>query len=378
MKTTSQLIDQIYAAALDPAGWSVALKSLQDFFQSLSIGIYSVDLHGQKATPLDLQNVDPDFVRTYIDQYIYDNPWIGIPELQVPGLIRTDSTLDQHLNSPGYYRSTEYFNEWMRPQDFIHSLGVNLLSCQGLLTKFYMYRPEQVGPFTRQELAHFKLVLGHMINAIEVGRRLEVRNAQVSDAMHLMDKLRFGTVFLDEQMRVLQVNRFAEELSRQLDGLKIVQGMIHAAHREDEKALTGMVEVAMEVHRGHDVKVPPAVRLRRSSGKRPLCVIALPLPRRSNPFLVRQASMVLVFADPELAPVVPGDDLQERYGLTANEARLAQYLVQGVDLRGAAAKVGISYEIARTYLKIIFQKTGTSRQPELIRLLVSEQVVLER
>lgn len=378
MKSTSQLIEQIYAAALNPADWPVALKSLQEQFACLSVGIYSVDTCCLDATPLDLRDVDPSYVRSYIDQFIYENPWTGIPQLQRPGLIRTDNMLDEYLRRPGYYRSTAYFNEWMKPQDFIHTLGTNLMSCQGVLTKLYMYRPAREGPYTRREIARFRLLLRHLVNAVEVARRLDMREAQIGGAIHFVDHLKFGAIFLDEHLHTVQANRFAEELFRCQDGLKVVQGMVTAVHRGDEKSLTGAIDAAAKAHRGESVDVPPIVSLRRTSGKRPLCVIALPLPRRPNPFFVSRAAVVLVVADPELEPVIPGEYLQQRYGLTVNEAKLAQYLVQGDELRAAADKVGLSYESARTYLKIIFQKTGTSRQPELIRVLVSDQVVIDR
>ena len=44
-------------------------------------------------------------------------------------------------------------------------------------------------------------------------------------------------------------------------------------------------------------------------------------------------------------------------------------------LREAAEINGVTYETARWHLKNIFQKTGTVRQSELIRLLLSEQAL---
>jgi DNA-binding CsgD family transcriptional regulator len=67
----------------------------------------------------------------------------------------------------------------------------------------------------------------------------------------------------------------------------------------------------------------------------------------------------------------PIDLLRCRFGLTPAEARLALQLVAGEALRSAAAKLGISYETARTELKNIFNKTGTCRQAELVIVLVT-------
>jgi len=80
---------------------------------------------------------------------------------------------------------------------------------------------------------------------------------------------------------------------------------------------------------------------------------------------------MLLIVDPE-APSRPDSGLLwTLYRLTPAEARLAQALLGGSGLRPAAAAAGMSYETARWYLKVLFQKTHTSRQAELVaRLLV--------
>ncbi len=68
-----------------------------------------------------------------------------------------------------------------------------------------------------------------------------------------------------------------------------------------------------------------------------------------------------------LAPPV----LQALYGLTAAEARLALGLAQGRGLDEMAAALGLSRHTVRTQLKQVFAKSGTRRQPELVRLLLT-------
>jgi DNA-binding CsgD family transcriptional regulator len=63
--------------------------------------------------------------------------------------------------------------------------------------------------------------------------------------------------------------------------------------------------------------------------------------------------------------------LRSHFGLTPAEARVALHLVAGETLRSAEVKLSISYETARTHLKNIFNKTGTSRQAELVIVIVT-------
>jgi DNA-binding CsgD family transcriptional regulator len=60
------------------------------------------------------------------------------------------------------------------------------------------------------------------------------------------------------------------------------------------------------------------------------------------------------------------DVLKTRFGLSPAEARLAALLFAGASLQSCAKALGIKYETARSYLKSVFQKTGTHRQAELV------------
>ena len=62
--------------------------------------------------------------------------------------------------------------------------------------------------------------------------------------------------------------------------------------------------------------------------------------------------------------------LRDRFRLTPSEARLALRLVTGESLRSAALALNVSYETARTALKVIFTKTGTHRQSELVIVIL--------
>jgi DNA-binding CsgD family transcriptional regulator len=63
------------------------------------------------------------------------------------------------------------------------------------------------------------------------------------------------------------------------------------------------------------------------------------------------------------------DALQRGFDLTAAEARLAAFLLEGSGVRGYADARGVSLEAGKYLLKSIYAKTGLSNQTELIALL---------
>jgi DNA-binding CsgD family transcriptional regulator len=52
-------------------------------------------------------------------------------------------------------------------------------------------------------------------------------------------------------------------------------------------------------------------------------------------------------------------------------ALVLRLLVEGEDLQGAAARLGISVETARSHVKRIMKTTGARRQTELVRMVLS-------
>jgi DNA-binding CsgD family transcriptional regulator len=59
------------------------------------------------------------------------------------------------------------------------------------------------------------------------------------------------------------------------------------------------------------------------------------------------------------------------YGLTPAQMRLAGLVIDGLDVVGAAQKLGVSVNTARTQLKRMFEKTGVRSQAALVRALFS-------
>ncbi|EKF16837.1 helix-turn-helix transcriptional regulator, partial [Nitratireductor pacificus] len=113
-------------------------------------------------------------------------------------------------------------------------------------------------------------------------------------------------------------------------------------------------------------QAPPVV-VRRPVG-RPLVVEAVTLPRLITP-LSSKASALVIVTDLDAPSRTPGALLARMFGLTPAEVRLCEALMQGLSVREAAERIGITEQTARQRLKIIFQKTDTNRQSELMLLL---------
>jgi len=83
------------------------------------------------------------------------------------------------------------------------------------------------------------------------------------------------------------------------------------------------------------------------------------------------ASSIAVFiTDPNRKPQSLATILHALFGLTAAEARLASLLAEGNSLVEIADEIRVTHGTLRSQLKSVFQKTDTSRQAQLVRLLL--------
>lgn len=79
---------------------------------------------------------------------------------------------------------------------------------------------------------------------------------------------------------------------------------------------------------------------------------------------------VIHVVDPDASPVLDEAMLRSLYGLTRAEARLAAILLRGKTLDEASGELYVSLATVKTHLQRIFMKTDTTRQAQLLRLLM--------
>jgi DNA-binding CsgD family transcriptional regulator len=96
-----------------------------------------------------------------------------------------------------------------------------------------------------------------------------------------------------------------------------------------------------------------------------------PLRPHSGEPTLADAVAVLYVADLDSGTLRRREALRELYGLTEAETQLVELLCQGSSLDEAALARGVTMNTARSQLKQVFAKTHTTRQSELVRLVIS-------
>ncbi len=191
-------------------------------------------------------------------------------------------------------------------------------------------------------------------------------------AADVLNRLAEAVILVDPAGRATFVNRAALHLLCGGDGLAIENGRLIVATGDGGRRLREALAAV-----GQAAPSEPSVHLNidRPSGRRPyalrLCRLDAGLDLDGEP-----GPMVAVFlADPVARVRLPEIALCARYGFTPTEARIVADLALGHSVEAIADLHGISRYTIHHHLKSIFRKTETTRQPELVALVLSSSMV---
>jgi DNA-binding NarL/FixJ family response regulator len=184
-----------------------------------------------------------------------------------------------------------------------------------------------------------------------------------------LNQLSVAVVVVNSSGRISFMNRRGGELCAEGDGLCIgTSDICRASTHAESNNLHDLIRESASAGTRR------ALSISRPSMKRPLFVVVAPLSSfMDGPN--NEASVALYISDPEHNSVPPPEQLAALLDLPPAKAKLAHSLAQGESLEEAAIKLSITTETARTYLKDIFSRTGTSRQAELVKLVLSHPAV---
>ena len=177
----------------------------------------------------------------------------------------------------------------------------------------------------------------------------------------VVDQLEQGIVVADEGAGVHFLNRAARDLVAR-GAVRIQGGCLRASEPRD----TATLHQAIGASAAGGARASVARLIGRQAQR--LLMIAAPMPL--DALDARQRLVVVLLIDPVDARLPDPALLRRQFDLTPAEAALAGEILRGDGLSACAARLGIKPSTARTHLRRVFEKTGTHRQAELVRLLV--------
>jgi DNA-binding CsgD family transcriptional regulator len=360
-------IGRIYEASTDSSRWSDALDAMAVVLDSRAMLLVYGDLPGGRPEILDAVGFRRSSISGAGSERFIGDHLIRESMNGAPGVVLSSGRSFRGKK----FRQSDTYRYLLAPNGLAHIGGAAVLNSPEVYASLWMARADGAPDFSIHDLHVFMELLPHVARAMTVHHRIRRAEFQAEMAVGAFDRFAVGIVLLDVRGVPVMVNREATRIGNELDGFVIREDGVAAAESNETEVLHELVRRVGWVGPTGERAGGGAVRLSRPSGRNDYHVVVLPLPRRCQPVGVEGAVEVLFITDTEKS-VGPIDYLfGDLYGLTGAEVRLVTELLEGCGLTAAAEKFGLSRNTVHSQLSSIFQKTGTKRQGELLRLLLS-------
>jgi DNA-binding CsgD family transcriptional regulator len=368
---SSDLLDLVYDTALDPSLWVPLMARLADLSGGAGGWLSQLSTEDGSGCGEDdpMSRVDPSWPARYNAHYAQRNPLHPVGDSSEFKRRWTPCILtDEDLLAKDELVRTEFYNDFWRPQDIHAALMVRLATQGAQAVTLNISRPGSRGQFSRRDIEAVRRYQPHLIRAYQLGRRMAATRRLSADMASALDRSPHGLFVLTDDGEVLLVNRAGAALTAEEGGLRVSGGRLGAAVAADARRLQALIAAAgipdgARRSGGSMALATPARRL-------PLSVTVAPISaERLGPFRSGPSVLVCV-TDLEAGVSLPEHTLRDLFGLTRAETRLALALFEGLTPGEAAARFGVSPYTTRVHLRHVFEKTGTSRQSELARLMM--------
>jgi len=296
----------------------------------------------------------PGFLRDYQGYYASIDEWYLRARHSITGEYVDDG---RALCPMDELKSTEFYNDFLRPNRWLHEAAIVLEMNSSAITALTMVRQERQREFSDQDLDILRAVAPHLRRASKLHHRfVDLQNYSQAQTWAL-DQIGCGIVLIARGGKILIANARAKNLCNG-DGLSLTRKGLSASGGQQRD-----LDVLLGTSRTRRLDTPPAgpIAIRRNSGTE-LIVSAVSLPGSNE--------LTVVFVhDPKRPAGLPGKLLAKLYRLTPAETALAVLIADGRSIPEAANLLGVSTGTARVQLKAVFNKTEVHSQSQLVKLV---------
>lgn len=341
--------------------WQLALDQLAKTFPGSFATLLMHRFDECRAVSVTSGEISPQAMEAYESHYSGVNPWISIWDNLPSGSVRISE-----LHSPArMLKGTEFYEDWIKPLgNGEGAVGMKLEDTDEFLIHLPIhFRLESAGTYNEALARIFESIKSTVLMAAKAEKLAAARwvSGSIETVLAIEPK---ATFILDSHSNVVAWNNAATGLIDR--SIACIQNRRLAINQPkvDQWVRKAISDASVRLRNAERRKV---ILLGR---KRFLLEIFL-LPESSGLWIYNHdrytALQFTEFADS--LGTYDASLISQEFGLTPSEKKLVEQLAVGRSLQSAANVLGVTIHTARSTLKIVFEKTNTHRQGELVALL---------
>jgi DNA-binding CsgD family transcriptional regulator/PAS domain-containing protein len=363
------MIGSIYDCAVAPDRWEAALQSIRAELCFATAVLAVNPLPAGDPTIFATSGIAPEWLGRmwgYSEQTL--ELWGGAARISQYPL--DEPIIQSQATDRARWKDNPWITEWGYPQGLWDAVGFAFARDPKMVGNLTFGRHRTAGEVGDAELTALRLIAPHVRRAVAISHLLDVKTLEAVTFASALDTLTAGVVFGDEHLKIVHANAAAGAMLRARDPIRSQQGRLTLAYAAANKALQSSVAVAarneMDLGR-RGIGIPQ----RRADGT-PCVAHVMPLRAgQIRPGLAQRATAAVFVAPAASPPRMPANALALLYDLTPAESRIFGLIADGQALSDIAVVLGIAPSTVKTHLLRVFDKTGCSRQAELVKLAAS-------
>jgi DNA-binding CsgD family transcriptional regulator len=359
----SELIGLIYRAGADVALWPDTLRRVARAVHGESALLQRIDLTTLLPESSLSIGRDPHLERS-LATWAPRNCFIPRSRHLPSGSVSADFKLVPRRE----FLASDFYQGWFRPQEIAWTVACNIdVNVDSMTHVVFGRHGRGANRFGKEDLRLLALLSPHLRQAIHLHNRLVRHEVNLRQRADILDRCAAGVVVVDAESQLVLLNAAAEVILLACDGLHARGRRLGATDIRADRLLRSVIVGATS---RRTVPVGASVTIEREKTARPLAVSVVPFLADDERLETRKGHALLILTEPDAPLAASPKQLDQLYGLTPAEARVALSLAAtGHDPSEIANELNLSAATVRTHLQRIFEKTHTHRQAELIALL---------
>ncbi len=366
----SDLIGLVYEAALEPDLWPLVLRQTAARLRADSgqLGIGSARRPSEGLTVPVTFGVDPVHQQRWLESHLArDEWWLAFSERFDEGVLTGANCVE-----PRQLHRTPIYNEVLARAGIEDGIFAGIDRAPGSDSIAAFYRGPTRTAFGRVEVDVLSFLLPHLRRAVRISDRFALIRSERDASRAVEDSVAVGVIHLDARGRMVGANANARRVLAEENALVIRDGRLQALDLATEADLRSAIGASLE---RTPLRAGRLVRVRTPSERNAVVVYVSPIAREvDRPLLGHRddrAEIVVLIAREESLHRWPIPEAASALGLSPAEAELALALARGHDLEAYAESRKITLGTARWRMKRVFEKTGTRRQSDVVRRVLT-------
>ncbi len=218
-KELAELTAQISAAALDTSKWKNVLKSLHIYSEGVKAQLSCRDIKTGKSTGAYAHGFDPHWVDLFHQHFHSINPWTPGYDLISEGAVTSSQSLCSHQQ----LINSEFYNDWLKPQEDILYGASLLLIKEGHRMITLSGNVRKIDGDTKEQewMSLIGLIAPHMRQALEINKMLDSYSLEQYVARNIQEKQPTAIFILSYSGKLTYSNTYGSALLEEADVIKI-------------------------------------------------------------------------------------------------------------------------------------------------------------